>query len=153
MTFISTAAIDVVANVSKITEYFKYPFVRNALIASVLIAICAALLGVFLVLKRYSMLGDGLSHVAFGAATLAATLDVLDIGLTLPITILAAILILRSRPERRVMGDAVIAVISISSLAIGYTVLGLGGGVSNLGGDVCTALFGSPCIEKMISTR
>ena len=92
------------------------------------------------------MLGDGLSHVAFGATTLAATLDVLDIGLTLPITILAAILILRSRPERRVMGDAVIAVISISSLAIGYTVLGLGGGVSNLGGDVCTALFGSSAI-------
>ncbi|MGM9644030.1 MAG: metal ABC transporter permease [Eubacteriales bacterium] len=131
---------------AKICEYFEYPFVRHALIVSVLIAICAAILGVFLVLRRYSALGDGLSHVAFGAAALAATLGVFDTQLVLPVTVIAAIFILRLSPDKRASGDAVIAAVSVGALAIGYTVLSLGGGESNLGGDVCTALFGSSAI-------
>ena len=131
---------------AKIGEYFKYSFVRNALIVSVLIAVCAAILGVFLVLRRYSVLGDGLSHVAFGAAALAATLGVFDTQLVLPVTVIAAIFILRLSPEKRASGDAVIAVVSVGALAIGYTVLSLGGGEANFSGDVCTALFGSSAI-------
>ncbi len=131
---------------SRLYEYFKYPFVRNALIVSVLVALCAAILGVFLVLKRYSALGDGLSHVAFGAAAIAATLGVFDTQLVLPITVVAAIFILRISPEKHASGDAVIAAVSVGALAVGYTVLSLGGGEANLGGDVCTALFGSSAI-------
>ena len=131
---------------AKIGEYFEYPFVRNALFVSVLIAICAAILGVFLVLRRYSALGDGLSHVAFGAAALAATLGVFDTQLVLPVTVIAAIFILRLSPEKRASGDAVIAAVSVGALAIGYTVLSLGGGEANISGDVCTALFGSSAI-------
>ena len=98
--------------------YFEYSFVRNALIVAVLVALCCSLIGVFLVMKRYSALGDGLSHVAFGAATIAATFGILDFGITLPITVVAAIIILKTRAERRVMGDAVIAMISVGSLAV-----------------------------------
>ena len=131
---------------AKIGEYFEYPFVRNALFVSVLIAVCAAILGVFLVLRRYSALGDGLSHVAFSAAALAATLGIFDTQLVLPVTVIAAIFILRLSPEKRASGDAVIAAVSVGALAIGYTVLSLGGGEANIGGDVCTALFGSSAI-------
>jgi len=127
----------------RIGEYFQYSFVRNALIASMLVALCAAILGVFLVLKRYSALSDGLSHVAFGAAALSAAFGALDTWLVLPFTVVAAVLILKTSPERRAMGDAVIATVSVGALAIGYTVMSLRGGESNLGGDVCTALFGS----------
>lgn len=131
----------------KLVEYFtKYSFVRNALAVSVLIALCAALLGVVLVLRRFSLIGDGLSHVAFGSAAIAATLGIFDFALTLPITVIAAVLILNTNAKRRIMGDAVIAVVSASALAIGYLILDAGGGASNLGGDVCTALFGSSAI-------
>ena len=130
----------------KLSELFSYGFVRNALILTVLISISAAILGAMLVLKRYSLLGDGLSHVAFGAATIAATLGILDLEIvTLPITVIAAILILRS-PNKKIMGDAAIALLSAGALAIGYTVMSVGGGETNLGGDVCTALFGSSAI-------
>ena len=132
---------------AKIPQYFaKYSFVRNALIVAVLIALCAALLGVVLVLRRFSLIGDGLSHVAFGAATVAATLGVFDFSLTLPVTVLAAILILNTSEKRRIMGDAMIAIISAASLAVGYLILDVGGGTASLGGDVCTALFGSSAI-------
>lgn len=132
---------------SRIVEYFtEYSFVRNALAVSVLIALCAALLGVVLVLRRFSLIGDGLSHVAFGSAAIAATLGIFDFALTLPITVIAAVLILNTNAKRRIMGDAVIAVVSASALAIGYLILDAGGGASNLGGDVCTALFGSSAI-------
>ena len=94
-------------NLGKIFGYFtEYAFVRNALAVSVLIALCAALLGVVLVLRRFSLIGDGLSHVAFGSAALAATLGILDFSLTLPITVLAAIMILKTNEKRRIMGDA-----------------------------------------------
>ena len=131
---------------SKLGEYFQYSFVRNALVVAMLVSLCAAILGVFLVLKRYSTLSDGLSHVAFGAATIAATLGVFDTQLTLPITVLAAIFILKVSPEKRISGDAVIATVSVGALAVGYTVMSVGGGETNLGGDVCTALFGSSAI-------
>ena len=130
----------------RLPEYFRYSFVRNALLVTVLIALCAALLGVILVLRRYSLIGDGLSHVAFGAAAVAATLGVFDFSLTLPITVLAAILILKTGGKRRIMGDAIIATVSVGALAIGYLILDAGGGAANLGGDVCTALFGSSAI-------
>lgn len=134
-------------NFGKIAEYFsQYAFVRNALIVSILVSLCAALLGVVLVLRRFSLIGDGLSHVAFGSAAIAATLGIFDLGLTLPITILAAVLILKTNERRRIMGDAMIAIVSASALAIGYLVLDAGGGATNLGGDVCTALFGSSAI-------
>ena len=130
----------------KISEYMQYRFVRNALVISVLIALCAALLGVVLVLRRFSMIGDGLSHVAFGAAAVAATVGSLDMSLTLPVTILAAILILKGGSEKKIMGDATIAMLSAGALAVGYVILEVGGGAANLGGDVCTALFGSSAI-------
>lgn len=127
----------------KLYEYLSYKFVQNALFVTVLISISAALLGVILVLKRYSLLGDGLSHVAFGAATVAATLGILDLEIVaLPVTVLAAILILML-PGKKIMGDAAVAILSAGALAIGYTVMRVGGGEANIGGDVCTALFGS----------
>jgi zinc transport system permease protein len=136
---------------SRIIEYFKFSFVRNALAVSVMIALCAALIGVVLVLRRYSLIGDGLSHVAFGAATVAASLGIFDFSLTLPVTVIAAILILKTGGKRRIMGDAMIAIISAGALAIGYLILDAGGGASNLGGDVCTALFGSSAILSIDS--
>lgn len=131
---------------SMLPEYFEYAFVRNALAVTVLIALCSALLGVVLVLRRFSLIGDGLSHVAFGAATVAATLGIFDFSLTLPVTVIAAVLILKAGGKRRMMGDAAIAMISAGALAIGYLILDAGGGAANLGGDVCTALFGSSAI-------
>lgn len=134
------------ARFAKIGEYFSYAFVRNALAVSVMIALLASVLGVILVLRRYSLIGDGLSHVAFGSAAVAATIGIFDMGIALPITILAAIFILKGGDSKKIKGDAVIAVLSAGALAIGYLVLDLGGGTANLGGDVCTALFGSSAI-------
>ena len=129
--------------IARLSEYFSYGFVRRAMLIAILISLSAALIGVVLVLKRYSLLGDGLSHIAFGAVTVAATVGLSDTWITLPVTVLAAILILGRRSDRKIMGDAVIALLSTGALALGYTVMSVGGGVSNLGGDVCTALFGS----------
>lgn len=130
----------------RVAELLEYSFVTRALAVAVLIAICAALVGVFLVLKKYSSLSDGLSHAAFGAAAMAAAFGVFDLGITLPVTVIAAVLILRGGRERRIMGDAAIAMVSVGALAIGYTVMSLRGGAANLGGDVCSALFGSAAI-------
>lgn len=146
MIVIASNSAGVLDRLSMLSEYLRYPFVRNAFIVAALISLCAAIIGVFLVLKRYSALGDGLSHVAFGAAAVAAVIDVLDIGFAIPITVLAAIFILRTSSKKRIMGDAAIAMLSVGALAIGYTVLSIFGGSSNLGGDVCTALFGSSAI-------
>ncbi len=131
----------------KLSEYFSYSFVRYAVLVSVLVALCSALLGVSLVLKRYSMIGDGLSHVAFGAGAVSTALGVLGMAISLPVTVLVAIFLLCSRSSRKIMGDAAIAMISAGSLAIGYLLLNLTGtSSSNLGGDVCTSLFGSASI-------
>lgn len=132
--------------IENIISYFNYPFVRYALIAGVLIALCAALLGVSLVLKRYSMIGDGLSHVAFGAMAIATVCGVAPMTVTLPITIIAAIILLGITGNSKIKGDAAIAMISVGALAIGYLLLNIFSASSNVSGDVCTTLFGSTSI-------
>ena len=131
----------------KLVMYLQYPFVRYAIIVGVLIALCSSLLGVTLVLKRFSFIGDGLSHVAFGAMAIATVLKVSnDMLLVLPITILCAILLLRTGRNTRIKGDAVIAMISVGALAFGYLLMNLFPTSSNLTGDVCSTLFGSTSI-------
>ncbi len=132
--------------IENIFSYFNYPFVRYALIAGVLIALCAALLGVSLVLKRYSMIGDGLSHVAFGAMAVATVCGVAPMTVTLPITIIAAVILLGITGNSKIKGDAAIAMISVGALAIGYLLLNIFSASSNVSGDVCTSLFGSTSI-------
>ena len=127
--------------------YLQYPFVRYALIVGVLIALCSSLLGVTLVLKRFSFIGDGLSHVAFGAMAVAAVLNLSDSMLfVLPATVLCAILLLRTGQNTKIKGDAAIAMISVGALAIGYLLMNLFSTSSNLSGDVCSTLFGSTSI-------
>lgn len=133
--------------------YFSYPFVRYAMIVGVLIALSSSLLGVSLVLKRFSFIGDGLSHVAFGAMAVATVLDVgNDTAVVLPITILAAILLLRAGQNARLKGDAAIAMISVGALALGYLFLNLFSKSANLTGDVCSTLFGSTAILTLSGT-
>ena len=130
-------------------SFFQYPFVWRAIIVGTLIALVAALLGVTLVLKRFSFIGDGLSHVAFGAMAVAAVAGITDqMLIILPVTILAAVLLLRSGRRAKVNGDAQLALISVSALAIGYLIYNLSGS-SNVSGDVCTTLFGSTSILEL----
>ncbi|MCR4703190.1 MAG: metal ABC transporter permease [Saccharofermentans sp.] len=125
-------------------SYLAYPFVRYALIAGVLIALCSSLLGVILVLKRFSYIGDGLSHVAFGAMAIAAVVGLTDqMLLTLPVTIVCAILLLWSGQNAKIKGDAAIAMISVGALAFGYLLMNIFPTSSNIAGDVCSSLFGS----------
>ena len=127
-----------------LASYLAYPFVRYALIVGVLIALCSSLLGVILVLKRFSYIGDGLSHVAFGAMAIAAVVGLSDrMILTLPITIVCAILLLRTGQNTRIKGDAAIAMISVGALAAGYLLMNIFNSSPNISGDVCTTLFGS----------
>ncbi len=131
----------------KLAEYFEYPFVRYALVVGVLIALCSSLLGVTLVLKRFSFIGDGLSHVAFGGIAIASVLNVSNQMLVvLPVTILCAILLLRTGQNAKIKGDAVIAMVSVGALAFGYLLMNIFSSSSNLSGDVCTTLFGSTSI-------
>ena len=116
------------AILEKLTLYWTYPFVRYALVVGVLIALCSSLLGVTLVLKRFSFIGDGFSHVAFGAMAIAA------------------VLLLRTGQNAKIKGDAAIAMISVGALAIGYLVMNIFSTSSNLSGDVCSTLFGSTSI-------
>ena len=128
-------------------EYFQYPFVRYALIVGVLIALCSSLMGVMLVLKRFSFIGDGLSHVAFGAIAIASVLDLEnDMLFVLPATVLCAILLLRAGQNAQIHGDAAIAMLSVGALAIGYLLMNLFSTSTNLSGDVCSTLFGSTSI-------
>jgi len=128
-------------------EYLQFPFVRYALIVGVLIALCSSLLGVTLVLKRFSFIGDGLSHVAFGAMCIASVLNLTNnMPLVLAITIISAILLLRTGQNTRIKGDAAVAMISVGSLAIGYLLMNVFNRSSNLSGDVCSTLFGSTSI-------
>jgi zinc transport system permease protein len=127
--------------------YFQYPFVRYALVVGILIAFCSSLLGVTLVLKRFSFIGDGLSHVAFGAMALATVLNFTNnMLLMLPVTVVCAILLLRTGQNTKIKGDAAIAMISVSALALGYLLINLFSNSSNLTGDVCSTLFGSTSI-------
>ena len=134
--------------------YLQYPFVRYALIVGVLIALCSSLLGVTLVLKRFSFIGDGLSHVAFGAMAVAAVLNLSDSMLfVLPATVLCARLLLRTGQNTKIKGDAAIAMISVGALAIGYLLMNLFSTSSNLSGDVCSTLFGSTSILTLTKTE
>ena len=133
--------------VEKLAAYMQYEFVQYAVIAGVLIALCSSLLGVTLVLKRYSFIGDGLSHVAFGAMAIAAVLNLTnEMVVILPVTVLCAILLLAGGKKRKIQGDAAIAMISVGALAFGYLVMNRFSGSSNVSGDVCTTLFGSTSI-------
>ena len=133
--------------IEKLQFYLQYPFVQYALIVGVLIALCSSLLGVTLVLKRFSFIGDGLSHVAFGALAIASVLNVENSMLVvMPITVVSAVLLLRTGQNAQVKGDAAIAMLSVSALALGYLIMNLFSTSSNLSGDVCTTLFGSTSI-------
>ena len=136
-------------------EYLRiYPFVRYAVIVGVLVSLAASLLGVTLVLKRFSFIGDGLSHVAFGAISIATVMHFTSyVQFTLPATILCAILILRTGRNSKINGDAVIAMLSVASLAVGYMIMNVFGASSNLSGDVCTTLFGSTSILTLSATE
>ncbi len=136
----------------KLSLYLAYPFVRYALIVGVLIALCSSLLGVTLVLKRFSFIGDGLSHVAFGAMAVAAVLQMTnEMPFVMAITIISAILLLRTGQNKKIKGDAAIAMISVGALAIGYLIMNLFSASSNLSGDVCSTLFGSTSILTLSS--
>ncbi len=133
--------------IDQIVEYLSYPFVRSALLAGVLIALSAALLGVPLVLKRLSFIGDGLSHVAFGSMAVAGALNFADsMALSLPVTIAASLILLRTRRDRDASGDAVLAMLSVGAMAAGYLIMNVKPSSSNVSGDVCTTLFGSVSI-------
>ncbi len=134
---------------STLADYLSFPFVRYALAVGILVALCAALLGVPLVLKRCSMIGDGLSHVAFGAMAVAtATGMVAPMAVVLPVTVLAAVLLLRLGQSAAVKGDAAIAMLSVGALAIGYLALQRSG-TANVNADACDALFGSSSILNL----
>lgn len=127
-----------------LADYFSYSFVRCAFAVGVMTALCAALIGVVLVLKRFSFLGDGLSHFAFGVIAAASVAGLSDNMLVvLPVTILCAVLLLRAGPNAKTAGDASVAVISVSSLAVGYLLLNVFSASANVSGDVCGTLFGS----------
>lgn len=131
----------------KLALYWAYPFVRYALVVGVLIALCSSLLGVTLVLRRFSFIGDGLSHVAFGAMSVSAVLGLTDhMPLTLGVTVACAILLLRTGRDTNIQGDAAIAMLSVGALAMGYLLMNLFSTSSNLSGDVCSTLFGSTSI-------
>ena len=131
----------------KLALYWAYPFVRYALAVGVLIALCSSLLGVTLVLRRFSFIGDGLSHVAFGAMSVSAVLGLTDhMPLTLGVTVACAILLLRTGRDTKIQGDAAIAMLSVGALAMGYLLMNLFSTSSNLSGDVCSTLFGSTSI-------
>ena len=133
--------------INQLITYMQYPFVRYALIVGVLIALCSSLLGVTLVLKRFSFIGDGLSHVAFGAMAVAAVAGITnDMIIIMPVTIISAILLLRTGSNARIKGDAAVAMISVGALAIGYLLMNVFSTSSNVSGDVCTTLFGSTSI-------
>ena len=149
----------------KLVMYFHYPFVQRAMIAGVLIALCSSLLGVPLVLKRFSFIGDGLSHVAFGALSLSAVLNQVAIALAgtaiegvlavfvknqmllvMPITMLVAWLLLGATKRSKIMGDASLAMLSVGSLGLGYLIMNKFSTSGNISSDVCSTLFGSTSI-------
>jgi zinc transport system permease protein len=123
-----------------LSEMFSYTFLVRAVIVGLLVALCAALLGVSLVLKRYSMIGDGLSHVGFGTLAIATAMNAAPLTVSIPIVVIAAFFLLRLSENSKIKGDAAIALISTSSLAIGVVVISMTTGMNT---DVCNYLFGS----------
>ena len=133
--------------IQQLQLYFSFPFVVNAMIVGILIALSSSLIGVPLVLKRFSYIGDGLSHVAFGAMALATIFKISNIMIfTLPATALSAVFLLRIGQNRKINGDAAIAMMSVSALALGYFLMNVFSTSLNISGDVCTTLFGSTSI-------
>jgi zinc transport system permease protein len=151
--------------IQTLLTYWDLEFVRYAVIVGLLIALCSSLLGVTLVLKRFSFIGDGLSHVAFGAMAISTVLSVTlkqashgnsvfakfledtnGMVIILPVTLLAAVLLLRTGQNTKIKGDAAIAMISVGSLALGYMLMNMFPGSANVSGDVCSTLFGSTSI-------
>lgn len=128
-------------------NYLQFPFVQRALIVGVLIALCSSLLGVTLVLKRFSFIGDGLSHVAFGAMAVAGITGLTnEMVLVLPVTVIAAVVLLATGQNTKIKGDASLAMLSVSALGIGYLLLNVFSSSGNISGDVCSTLFGSTSI-------
>ena len=137
-----------------ISVYLSYPFVRYAIIVGILIALCSSLLGVILVLKRFSFIGDGLSHVAFGAVAVSTVFNLTDnMVLVLPVTIIAAILLLKGGANGKIKGDASITMMSVGAMAFGYLVMNVFSSGTNLAGDVCTTLFGSTSILTLTKEK
>lgn len=137
---------------SELAHYLQYPFVQYALAVGLLIALCSSVLGVTLVLKRFSYIGDGLSHVAFGALAVSAVLGITDNTVfILAVTIICAVLLLKSGQNTHIQGDAMLAMLSVSALAIGYLFMNIFHVSSNIAGDVCTTLFGSTSILTLTS--
>ncbi len=135
-------------------QYFNYSFVQYAFIVGILISLCSSLLGVTLVLKRFSFIGDGLSHVAFGAMSIAAVLNLSNnMYLVLAFTVVAAILLLRTGRNTKIQGDAAVAMISVASLALGYLLMNIFSSSANLAGDVCSTLFGSTSILTLTKSE
>ena len=125
-------------------QYFSYDFVWFALIVGTLIALCSSLFGVVLVLKRFSFIGDGLSHVAFGALAIATVVNITDnMLIVLPITVICAVLLLKTGQNAKIKADAAIAMISVGALALGYLLMSIFSTSGNVAGDVCSTLFGS----------
>lgn len=140
--------------IEKLAFYFQYPFVWYALVVGILVALCSSLLGVTLVLKRFSFIGDGLSHVAFGAMAVATILNFTnDMLFILPVTVICAILLLRTGQNTKIKGDAAIAMISVGALAIGYLLMNIFSTGPNLSGDVCSTLFGSTSILTLTESE
>lgn len=125
---------------SQLISMFSYHFMQRALVVGIMVSLCAALLGVSLVLKRYSMIGDGLSHVGFGALAIASALNLAPLAVAVPVVVAAAILLLRLRQNAAVKGDAAIAMISSSALAIGVISLSLSTGMNT---ELSSYMFGS----------
>lgn len=139
--------------IDQLIFYLSFKFVRYALVVGVMIALCSSLLGVTLVLKRYSFIGDGLSHVAFGAMSIATIMKLTsNTILVLPVTVITAILLLRSGQKASLKGDAAIAMLSVSSLAIGYILMNVFSASANVSGDVCSTLFGAMSILTLSGT-
>ena len=140
--------------INKFCVYLSYPFVRYAFVVGILVALCSSLLGVTLVLKRFSFIGDGLSHVAFGAVSVATVLGISDnMFLVLPVTIICAVLLLKCGNNAKVKGDAAIAMVSVGALGVGYLIMNIFSSSSNLNGDVCTTLFGSASIMTLTADK
>ncbi len=135
-------------------QYFNYSFVQYAFVVGILISLCSSLLGVTLVLKRFSFIGDGLSHVAFGAMAIAAVLNLSNnMYLVLGFTVVAAVLLLRTGKNTKIQGDAAVAMISVASLALGYLLMNIFNSSANLAGDVCSTLFGSTSILTLTKSE
>ena len=138
----------------KLQTYFQFSFVQYAFVVGILIALCSSLLGVTLVLKRFSFIGDGLSHVAFGAMAIAGVIGLTnEMLIVLPITVVSAVLLLSVGKNAKIKGDASIAMISVGSLAIGYLLMNVFSSSSNISGDVCSTLFGSTSILTLSSVE